>query len=80
MSLKKMEYNNMESDNNNDKSSSSSSSSPSTLSWVIMGGVAVAATTGIIYFLYKNSNMRTPSQAANESISKILSIVNSKTF
>ena len=79
MSLQKMEYNNMErSDNNNDKSSSSSSSSPSTLSWVIMGGVAVAATTGIIYFLYKNGNMRTPSQAANESISKIFARLKSQ--
>ena len=66
------------SDNNNDKSSSSSSSSPSTLSWVIMGGVAVAATTGIIYFLYKNGNMRTPSQAANESISKIFARLKSQ--
>jgi hypothetical protein len=50
----------------------------SAIPWIIVGGIAVVATTGIIYFLYKNGNLRTPSQAANESISKILTRLKSK--
>ena len=55
-----------------------SDQSTSAIPLIIVGGVAVLATTGIIYFLYKNGNLRTPSQAAKESISKILARLKSK--
>ena len=51
----------------------------SSLAWnIVVGGVAVAATTGIIYFLYKIGKLRTPTMAANESISKILDRLQAK--
>ena len=51
----------------------------SSLAWnIVVGGVAVAATTGIIYFLYKLGRIRTPTMAANESISKILDRLQAK--
>ena len=51
----------------------------SSLAWnIVVGGVAVAATTGIIYFLYKLGRLRTPTMAANESISKILDRLQAK--